>query len=323
MGLLDLVKGEFIDVIEQVDDNDKILVTKYARPGDEIKQGAKLIVRESQIALFVKGGELADILGPGTYTLSNGNLPILSKLESFKYGFRSPIKADLYFISTKQFLSNKWGTPNPVMMKDPDFNMVRVRAFGSFSFRISSGETFCKEVFGTLRKIMTYDIVQFLSSYITESIVITLASTRISVLELAARYRELAAEALVKANELTAPLGVEICNITIQNISLPDEVERMIDEQSGIGMASNDMNAFLHYQTARAMRDAAKQEGGLAGLGAGVAFGKKMADTASSAPQLAEPQDVGSKLRELKLLLDEGILTQEEFDAKKRQILGL
>lgn len=326
MSLFNQFKSQFVDVIEHVDQTNKLMVYKYQRPGNEIKQGAQVIVRESQVALFMKGGELADILYPGTHTLNTNNLPILSTLMAFKYGFNSPIKADLFFISTKQFIDNKWSTKNPFMLKDQDFGMVRIRGFGNFSLRINDEEVFCKQVLGTLGKMMTYDIIKYLSAIVTEAVITAIANAKIPVLELATMYRELASVALAVANEATIPLGVEVTHVVVQNLSLPDEVEKLIDEQSGIGMASQNMEVFMQYQSARAMRDAAKQKGGLAGLGAGMALGNKMANSIQDVSTKKEDKEKEvdiAKLREFKNLLDEGIITEEEFEAMKKQILGL
>ncbi|WP_346886926.1 SPFH domain-containing protein [Clostridium sp. UBA1056] len=324
MGIMDFVKGQFIDVIEYVDESNKIIVNKYNRPNNEIKQGARAIVRESQAAIFLKGGELADILYSGTYSLNTDNLPILSALTAFGYGFNSPIKADLYFISLRQFIDNKWATKTPIIKRDNEFNMARIRSFGKYAFRIVDVEKFMKELFGTQGKVLTYDIIEYLSSLITESVVITIGETNMPILDLAIKYRELSSVVQKTANTKAAQMGIEFSNVVIESISLPDEVEQMIDEQSGIGMASKDMNTFMKYQTARAMRDASKQEGGLAGLGAGMALGNTMAGTISNATSFeTNCKSSADQLRELKNLLDEGILTQEEFDAKKKQILGL
>jgi len=324
MGIMDFVKGQFIDVIEYVDESNKIIVNKYNRPNNEIKQGARAIVRESQAAIFLKGGELADILYSGTYSLNTDNLPILSDLTAFGYGFNSPIKADLYFISLRQFIDNKWATKTPIIKRDNEFNMARIRSFGKYAFRIVDVEKFMKELFGTQGKVLTYDIIEYLSSLITESVVITIGETSMSILDLAVKYRELSSVVQKTANTKATQLGIEFSNVAIESISLPDEVEQMIDEQSGIGMASKDMNTFMKYQTARAMRDASKQEGGLAGLGAGMALGNTMVGTISNTTNFeANCKSSADQLRELKNLLDEGILTQEEFDAKKKQILGL
>jgi membrane protease subunit (stomatin/prohibitin family) len=288
MGFLDTVKSQFIDVIEYIDESNKILVSKYDRMNNEIKQGAKVIVRESQAGVFLKGGQLADILMAGTHTLNTKNFPILSTLSAFGFGFNSPIKADLYFISLKQFTGNKWGTPNPILLRDKEFNMVRVRAFGTYAFRISNVEIFMKEVFGTQRKVLTYDIIEYLSSYISEAVAITLAECNLPVIDLAIKYRNLSSSIQEMVNSKASSIGIEFSNVNIENISLPEEVEKLIDEQSGIGMASKDMNTFIQYQSARAMRDAANQKGGIAGLGVGMALGNNLASTISNPAQVVK-----------------------------------
>jgi membrane protease subunit (stomatin/prohibitin family) len=324
MGIMDFVKGQFIDVIEYVDESNKIIVNKYNRPNNEIKQGARVIVRESQAAIFLKGGELSDILYSGTYSLNTDNLPILSTMAAFGYGFNSPIKADLYFVSLRQFVDNKWATKTPIIKRDNEFNMARIRSFGKYAFRIIDVKKFMNELFGTQGKVLTYDIIEYLASLVTESVAITIGETNMPILDLAVKYRELSNIVQKTANAKVVQMGIEFSNVVIESISLPDEVEQMIDEQSGIGMASKDMNTFMKYQTARAMRDASKQEGGLAGLGAGMALGNTMVGTISNATSSeANCKSSADQLRELKNLLDEGILTQEEFDAKKKQILGL
>lgn len=327
MGILDAIKGQFIDVIEYVDQSNKILVYKYQRPsGDnEIKQGAKVIVRESQKAVFLKGGQLADILPPGTHSLKTENVPILSSLDAFPYMFNSPIKADLYYVSTRQFVDNIWSTKAPIIKRDKEFSMARISASGKFGFRITDVATFMKEVFGTKGIVLTYDIVMYLSSMVTEAFATTVGETELSVLDLASEYRNLSSTVQEKVNEQAKKIGVSFGDIIIESLTLPDEVVKYIDEQSGIGMAKQDMNTFMQYQSARAMRDASKQKGGLAGLGAGMALGKTMANTINEVTNTEQKptKDTTQYLRELKSLLDEGILTQEEFDAKKRQILGL
>lgn len=325
MGLLDFVKDQFLDVIEFEDISNKLIVFKFQRESgnNELKQGSKVIVREGQCAVFLKGGQLADILPPGTHTLTTDNLPVLSSLKAFPFLFASPVIADLYFVSTRQFIDNKWGTKNPIMKRDGEFNMVRLRAFGKFSFRITDVATFMREVFGSKGIVMTYDIVEYLSSLVTEAFTVTVGESQMAVLDLVTEYRNLSTAIQEKLNEQVAAIGVQFSDILIENITLPEEVEKLIDEQSGIGMASRDMGTFMQYQTARAMRDAAKQKGGLAGLGAGMALGNTMAKNiqeTTSSPK--EEKSKAEQLRELKALLDEGILTQEEFDAEKKAILG-
>ena len=331
MGLLDSIQGQFLDVIEHVDNGGKLLVAKYERSGDEIKQGSQVIVREGQCAVFMKGGSLADVMGPGTFRLTTENLPVLTTLAAFPYGFNSPVKADLYFVNTRQFVDNTWGTRNPVMMRDVELSVVRVRAFGLFAFRISDVVRFSREALAARRLFMTSDIVGYLSGLIGGSIAETLAKANMPVLEFAVHYREFGGRVAASASEKAADIGITFTDVVIENVSLPDEVEKLIDEQSGIAMARKDMAGFVEYQSARALRDAAQQESGLAGLGAGVALGNLMAEkiaapssVANTLPSVAvQPTDTVRILRELKVLVDEGILTQEEFDLKKRDLLGI
>lgn len=325
MGFWDIVKDQFLDVIEYEDKSNKLIVTKFRRESgnDELKQGSKVIVRESQCAVFLKGGQIAEILPPGTYSLQTENFPILTKLEAFPYLFVSPVIADLYFVSTRQFIDNKWSTKNPIVKRDKDFSMVRIRSFGKFAFQITDVALFMKEIFGTKGIVMTYDIVEYLSSMVTEAFATAVGESTSSVLDLSADYRKLSATIQANLNSQTQMIGVQFSKVMIENISLPDEVEKLIDEQSGIGMASRNMDSFVQYQTARAMRDAAQREGGLAGLGAGFALGNTMAQNIHENLQpTGSAKSKVEQLRELKGLLDEGILTQEEFDTEKKKILG-
>lgn len=325
MGFWDIVKDQFLDVIEYEDESHKLIVTKFRRESgnDELKQGSKVIVRESQCAVFLKNGQLADILPPGTYFLNTDNFPVLTKMQAFPYLFVSPVIADLYFVSTRQFINNKWATKNPIIKRDKDFKMARIRAFGNFAFRITDAALFMREIFGTKGIVMTYDIVEYLSSMVTEAFTDAVGETAMSVLDLAAGYGALSAAMQEKLNDQIKVTGIRFCNMIIENISLPDNVEKLIDEQSGIGIAKDDMESFMQYQTTRAMRDAAKQEGGLAGLGAGLAFGNTIAQNVQNASNPDnQAKSKAEQLRELKELLDEGILTQAEFDAEKKHILG-
>lgn len=325
MGLWDMVKDQFLDVIEFEDTSNKLLVSKYRRESgdDELKQGSKVIVRESQCAVFLKGGQLADILPPGTYSLKTENFPVLTKLAAFPYLFVSPVIADVYFVSTRQFIDNKWATKNPIMKRDKDLSMVRIRAFGKFAFQITDVALFMREIFGTKGIVMTYDIVEYLSSMVTEAFSTAVGESTSSVLDLSSDYRSLSQNVAEALNAQAVTIGITFSKVLVENVSLPDEVERLIDEQSGIGMATRNMESFVQYQTARAMRDAAKQEGGLAGLGAGLALGNTMAHSISHAVQpTPTTKSMVEQLRELKSLLDDGILTQEEFDEEKRIILG-
>lgn len=324
MGLLNAVRSQFADVIEFVDESNKLVVFKYGRKsGDnELKQGTKVIVRESQCAVFLKGGKLADVMHPGIYSLTTDNFPVLSSLKAFPSLFVSPVISDVYFVSTRQFVDNKWATKNPIMMRDKEFNMVRVRAFGKFAFRIVDATKFMTEIFGTKGIVLTYDIVEYLSSMVTETFSVVLGECQMTVLDLATEYRKLSTAIQQQLNESTEMIGIEFSDVIVENISLPDEVEKLIDEQSGIGMAKQDMEIFMQYQTARAMRDASKQKGGLAGLGAGMAVGNTLAKNVQETISTGgAQQSKAEQLREIKALLDEGILTQEEFENEKKLIL--
>lgn len=280
MGLKESIKGQFIDVIEYIDEDNQTIVKKYIRIKDdnEIKWGAKLIVHEGQVAIFLKDGTLTDILAPGKYTLNTENLPVLSKIMAIPYGLNSPLKADIFFVSTKQFVNNNWGTKNPVIIRDKEFDMIRVRAFGTYSFKIINQEKFMKEVFGTQKKVETKEIVNYLTSFISESFAMVIANINIPILDFAIKYSEIANKMQDIINKKIDTIGVEFNNINIENISLPEEVEKMIDERSSIGVVKKNMNEYARFQSIQAMRDAAKQENGLAGIGASFVLGSQIAN---------------------------------------------
>lgn len=334
-------KDQFIDVIEFVDDYENVIVKKYERPfsdDNEIKTGAKVIVRESQRAVFIKGGQLADVFTPGTYKLSTENIPILSTILALPYMFNSPIKADLYFISLKQFIGNMWETKSPIIVRDKEFNMVRISASGTFAFRITEPDVFMREVLGTQKMYMMQQIVEYLSSYILEVFGVTIGECNIPVIDLPIKYSVISSSIVNKANEKTRMNGIEITNVNVEAIKLPPQVEQYIDEQSGIGMASKHMDEFVQYQSARAIRDVASQSGGLAGLGASMVVGKQIAETmqgeSNVSPTVEEkieipPREMNEKITSLadeilkyKKLMDDGILTKEEFEEMKERILN-
>ncbi len=321
-----IIGSQFLDVIEHVDEDNKNLVVKYERYGDEIKEGSKVIVREGQAAVFIKGGVAADILSPGTYRLSTDNLPILSTLKAFPSKFNSPIKADLYFVNTRQFTNNKWGTRNPVIKQDPTIGMVRLRAFGQFAFRVENPLLFAREIMAAQHLLTTDDVTSYLSGIMSEKFAQSLGESELSVLEYASSYQSIGQEICDTVNEVSRTFGVCMTRVVVENISVPEEVEKLVDEQSGIGLARQDIKTFLEYQNARALRDAAKQEGGLAGLGAGVALGGVITDQVVSTSKdndASAEKDPVQAVRDLKELLDEDIITQEEFDKKKKELLNL
>lgn len=285
MGIFDKVKeaamNQFIEVIEWLDDSGDTILYRFPVYQQEIKNGAQLIVRESQAAVFVFEGQAADTFGPGRYTIDGGNTPILSKLGAWKFGFNSPIKAEVYFVNTKQFTDLKWGTANPVMLRDNDFGIVRLRAFGAYSMRVVDPQTFIKEVAGTNSHFQTEDIDGQLKRAIVSEFSDALGELKIPALDLAAQYKELGGTIREKINEDFKTYGIEVTKFYVENISLPEEVEAAIDRRSSMGALGN-VDQYMKFQAADALRDAAQNEGGGAGLGAGMgagfALGNQMAN---------------------------------------------
>jgi len=279
MGLFDFIRGQFIEVIEWLDDRG-ILVYRFPAYDNAIKMGAKLIVRESQAAIFVNEGQIADVFGPGTYTLSTQNLPVLTALNSWKHAFNSPFKSDVYFLNMTTFTDQKWGTTNPVIMRDPEFGMIRMRGFGNYSFRVQDPVVFLRDIFGTKKEFTTAGITGFLKAAVVSGISDLVGEARIPVLDLASSYDELGRMAAEKLQPNFAAIGLALTNVTIENLSLPPEVEQMIDRKSSMNIAGN-LDQYMKYQTAEALREAAnKPGGGAAGagaeLGAGMAMGQMM-----------------------------------------------
>ena len=279
MSIFNILKGQFIDIIEwnEPSQND-ILCYRFPRQNNEIKMGAKLIVREGQVALFLNEGQLSDIfLNPGTFTLTTQNLPILSDIKGWKYGFNSPFKAEVYFLSMRQWTDQKWGTQNPIMMRDPEFGPVRVRAFGSYAFHISDPGTFLKQLVVTDPLFETYEISNQLRNVIVSRFVDSIGQAKIAVLDLAGNYDKISKVALEVIKPDLATLGLALTTFLIENISLPPEVEAALDQRTKMGVLG-DMNKYTQYQTANAIGDAAKNPSGMSGLGAGLATGQIMAD---------------------------------------------
>ncbi|MBQ3157400.1 MAG: SPFH domain-containing protein [Clostridia bacterium] len=286
MGFFDtigsIVRSQFIDVIEWTDNSSNTMVHKYDMGGKEIMMGAQLTVRESQVAIFVNEGELADVYGPGRYELSTSNMPIMTKLQSWKFGFNSPFKADVYFVNTKQFLDRKWGTANPVMMRDAEFGMIRIRAFGVYAFKVADPMTFLREVFGTKKVTTAEDVEGQIKRTLVSGLSDAIAESKIPALDLAANYDELSNYALQAINPKILPLGITLTSFVIENISLPEEVEKSMDKRTSMGVLG-DMNKYTQYQAAEAMREAASTPNSSAGagmgMGAGMAMGQMFANT--------------------------------------------
>ncbi len=288
MGIFDsignIVRGQLIDVIEWTDNSNNTIVHKYDMNGKEIMMGAQLTVRESQVAIFVNEGKLADVFEPGRYELSTANMPIMTALQSWKFGFNSPFKSDVYFINTKQFLDCKWGTTNPVMMRDADFGMIRLRAFGVYAFRVADPAVMLREVFGTSSEYTVEDCAGQLKRTLVSGLSDAIAESKLPALDLAANYDEIGEYALKTINPRIEKLGLTLTSFVIENISLPEEVEKSMDKRTSMGVLG-DMNKYAQYQAAEAMREAANNSGSMAGAGVGMGAGIAMGQMFSQAFQ--------------------------------------
>jgi len=288
MGLFDKLRAELIDIIEWVDDSRHTLAWRFPRYHNEIKNGAQLIVRPGQMAVFVHRGELADTFGPGHYELKTDNLPILSTLMGWKYGFNSPFRAEVYFVSTRQITELKWGTPNPIMLRDPDFGPVRLRAFGTYSMRAEDPKALLRELVGTDSSVEADEISELMRSIIISAFADILGESKVAALDLAANYREFSEQLRVAVLErVDDEYGLDIPQLNIVNISLPEEVEKALDTRSSMGVIG-DMNAFQQFQMGKAMTAAAENpSGGGAAEGMGLGMGFAMANRMVQAPGMA------------------------------------
>ena len=272
MGLMDFIKGELIDVIEWTDDSRDTLSYRFPDEDKAIKNGAQLIVRESQVAQFVYLGEFGDTFVPGKHTLTTDNIPLLTKLKSWKYGFNSPFKADVYYVMTRLFTGNKWGTSNPIMLRDTDFGIVRARAFGTYDFKIVDVKTFLREVAGSDHNFRLDEFADTMRSRIVSIFTDALATAKVPVLDVAARYTELGEALLPLINPaVTSKYGLEIASFIVENVSVPPEVEQAIDKRSSMSAIGN-LNDFVKYQMGKGFEDG-KGGGGAAGTAAELAVG--------------------------------------------------
>src|ERR1700677_1651574 len=283
MGLMDFIKGQLLEIIEWTDDSRDTLSFRFNDQDKEIKRGAQLIVRESQVAQFVYLGEFGDTFGPGKYSLTTDNIPVLTKLASWKYGFESPFKADVYYVVTRLFTGNKWGTQNPVMMRDADFGIVRVRAFGTFDFKIVDPKLFLKEVAGTDVHFRLDEFEDTMRSRIVSVFSEALATAKIPVMDVASRYREVGDALLPVINPIiTTKYGLEMTTFVLENVSVPPEVEEAIDKRSSMAAVGN-LNDYVKFQMGQGM-----EKGGAgsapAEMAMGFAMAKQMMDQMQSPP---------------------------------------
>jgi len=341
MGLMDWGKAQFIEIIEWLDDSNDIMAWRFPVRNQEIKNGAKLVCRESQEATMVHEGQFADTFTPGTHTLSTKNLPILADLQGWKYGFESPFKSEVYFTNTRLYNDLGFGTPNPIMMRDADFGMLRIRAFGIYSIRVKDSKKFLKELVGTNGVYTKDDITEQLRKSLISKFTDALGEAKIPALDLAAKYDELSDLLRQKMDPEFQTMGLECSKLFIENISLPEEVEAMMDKRTQLGIMAPVMGAYTQMQVADSIPLAAQNSGGLAGMGMGLGVGVGMGNMMGQqmggvAGQMAQtPYPAGSapaapaapvktlkeELMGLKDLFDSQLISQVEFDAQRTAIM--
>ncbi len=346
MALMDFIKKQFIDVIEWTEQADGVLAWRFPMAGNEIQHGGSLTVRESQMAVFVNEGKVADVFGPGRYTLTTQTLPVLTYLQNWDKLFKSPFKSDVYFFSTRQQVDAKWGTSQPVTIRDKDFGAVRLRAFGNYAFRVADPKKFHTEISGTRDTYTVQDLDGQLRALMLQHISDAVAGSGIPFLDLAANQVEFAKQLREATGASFEALGLKLEGVTVQNVSLPEELQKILDQRIGMGMVGGDMAKFMQYQTAQALPKFA--EGGAGGgsgiagdamgLGAGVALGQVLAQqlqhglqgaapaaaaAAAAASQASEmtPAAVMAVIEKLGELKAKGLLTDEEFSTKKAELL--
>src|SRR6188472_2057361 len=285
MALMDYLRGQLIDIIEWTDDSRDTISFRFPDNDAEIKRGAQLIVRESQVAQFVYLGEFGDTFGPGKHTLTTDNIPILTNLKSWKYAFESPFKADVYYVTTRLFTGNKWGTSNPIMLRDADFGIVRVRAFGTFDFRIIDPKMFLKEVAGSDQNFRLDEFADTMRSRLVSIFADALASAKVPVFDVASRYSELGEALLPLINPVVeAKYGLQLASFVIENVSVPPEVEQAIDKRSSMAAVGN-LNDYIKFQMAQGM----EKGGGSGGAATELAVGLSIAQ------QILQQQGLGTK----------------------------
>ena len=338
MALMDFIKKQFIDILQWTEDGDGTLAWRFPMAEMEIQNGASLTVRESQMAMFVNEGTVADVFSPGMYKLTTQTLPVLTYLKNWDKLFQSPFKSDVYFFSTRTQLDQKWGTPNPITIRDKEFGVVRMRAFGIYSYHLVDPKAFYQKISGTRDAYTREELEGQLRNTIVAGMTDLFGESGVPFIDMAANQDEFGKAMTAKAAPMFADFGLALDSLVVQNISLPEELQKILDQKIGMNMIG-DMQRFTQYQVANAIPEAARNEGGLAGmgvgLGAGVGFGQVMGQAMASAmqpaPGAAAPaaaaaapvsaEDVVATIERLHGLVEKGILSQEEFAAKKAELL--
>ena len=337
MSLMSFIKKQFIDILQWTEDGDDTLAWRFPMADMEIQYGGSLTVRESQMAVFVNEGKVADVFGPGMYKLTTQTLPVLTYLKNWDKLFESPFKSDVYFFSTRQRIDQRWGTQQPVTIRDKDFGAVRLRAFGNYAYRIADAKVFHTEISGTRASYTVQELDGQLRGLMLQHISDAVANSGQAFLDLAANQVAFAKALQDAASPAFEKLGLKLEAVTLQNISLPEELQKILDQKIGMGMIGNDMGKFMQYQTGQAIPQMAQGigqgGGGIAGdamgMGAGLALGQVMAQQMNQGlnPQVAAASakaatdDVMAMLEKLGDLKAKGILTEEEFSAKKAELL--
>ena len=332
--MFNFIKKQFIDIIQWENPDPETLVWRFPIADQEIQNGASLTVREAQMALFVDEGKTADVFSAGTYKLNTSTLPILTYLKNWDKLFESPFKSDVYFFNTKQQLARKWGTAQPVTVRDPEFGAVQIRSFGMYSYRISDPEAFFKQVSGVVESYTGHQLEQQLRNIAVTQLAALFGNAATPFLDMAANQVLLSQ----KLGEALAPefarLGLTLENATVESISLPDNIQKALDKKISMGIVGN-LDTYTKYQTAEAIPLAAQNEGGLAGIGAGVGVGAGIgqamagamqpAASAAAQAQSAQPQapaeDPQAKLQKLKTLLDGGLISADDYEKAKAEVL--
>ncbi|THD81553.1 SPFH domain-containing protein [Aliigemmobacter aestuarii] len=288
MGILDFLSGQFIDVIHWVDDTRDTMVWRFDREGHEIKYGAKLTVREGQAAVFVHEGQLADVFGPGLYFLETNNMPILTSLQHWDHGFKSPFKSEIYFINTTRFNDLKWGTKNPIMARDPEFGPVRLRAFGTYSMRVSDPAKFMTEIVGTDGEFTSDEISFQIRNIIVQEFSRIIAGSGIPVLDMAANTADLGKLVTTAIAPKVADYGLSLPEFYIENVSLPEEVEKVLDKRTSMGIVG-DMNRYMQFNAAEGLAQPGSAMGAGMGAAMGAGMGMAMAQPHAAGPWGAAP----------------------------------
>lgn len=331
MGLFDFIKNEFIEVIEWVDDTPDTVIYKFPDKGNKINNGAQLTVRESQVVVLMNEGEFGDVYIPGRHELTTKNMPIITTLKSWKYLFDSPFKVDIYYVSTKQFTNLKWGTSNPVIVRDKEFGQVRLRSFGSYAVRVIDPKKFIKEFAGTNPWVRIDIVSEQLRNIIVSKLSEGLAEANISILDLAANFTEIGEKLKPVFQKEFDVWGIELGQFYIENVSLPEEVEKMLDKTTQLNMLNNKLNQFNQMQGGIAIENLANNPGaaGTAGIGAGVVLTNLLqqaqqpnAGGNTTGNEAQDKQKLLDLLKQLGELKTQGIITEEEFNQKKAEILG-